>query len=247
MRVPARGYEIVEAAHPVPDEAGGSRGHGAQCSICWPPCGPDRFRPRADLGRGLGAPDPACRTGSPLSEKQALTQALSWPSGAPIGEDQRHPQGNLGGQGRTAGRRRPPFRPGCFALLISDVPGDDPGDIASGPTGGPYGRRGTRARPALDHWGRVTPRLRRSDPSSRPAAYPIRPDDPRLARVENVIRSRPRRNRLEGRRDHGAGAGLFRRDSRRCDRGRGAGGRPRPRRAGAGRKGSARDPCRAAS
>jgi glycerate 2-kinase len=42
-----------------------------------------------------------------------------------------------------------------LALLISDVPGDDPGDIASGPTVGHLGDA-VRALDALRHWG-VTP------------------------------------------------------------------------------------------
>jgi glycerate-2-kinase len=75
-----------------------------------------------------------------------------------------------------------------LALLISDVPGDNPGDIASGPTVGHSGDA-ARALAALRHWG-VTP------PPSIQAFLeaggdPVRPDDPRLDRVENVIVAAP--------------------------------------------------------
>jgi glycerate 2-kinase len=75
-----------------------------------------------------------------------------------------------------------------LALLISDVPGDNPGDIASGPTVGHSGDA-ARALAALRKWG-VTP-----PPSIRAfleaGGDPVRPDDPRLDRVENVIVAAP--------------------------------------------------------
>ena len=68
------------------------------------------------------------------------------------------------------------------------MPGDDPGDIASGPTVGHDGSA-ARALAALDRWG-VTP-----PPAIKAylAAWgdPVRPDDPRLSRVENVIYAAP--------------------------------------------------------
>ena len=75
-----------------------------------------------------------------------------------------------------------------LALMISDVPGDNPGDIASGPTVGDDGDA-ARAIATLDQWG-VTP------PASIAAylaagANPLPPDDERLSRVENVIYAAP--------------------------------------------------------
>jgi hypothetical protein len=54
-----------------------------------------------------------------------------------------------------------------LALLISDVPGDDPGDIASGPT---VGHRGDAARALAAAITGASPRRPRSGPSLRPAA-----------------------------------------------------------------------------
>ena len=97
-----RRIEIVEAAHPVPDETG-SRRRGAHPRAC-----PHRRagRPRAlpDLGRRLGAAAlPA--DGITLADKQAVNRALL-ASGADIGAMNVGPQASLGHQGRTARRGR---------------------------------------------------------------------------------------------------------------------------------------------
>jgi glycerate 2-kinase len=80
--------------------------------------------------------------GIALAEKQALTQALL-ASGAPIGEIngiRKEISAVKGGRLAVAAH---PAR--MLALLISDVPGDNPGDIASGPTVGPFRRCGPGA------------------------------------------------------------------------------------------------------
>lgn len=120
--------EIVEAAHPVPDD----RGREAADRIF-------------DLVRGLGADDllvclisgggsallskPA--DGIPREDKQALTRALL-KSGAAIDEIncvRKHVSAVKGGRlAQAAGGAR------VLALAISDVAGDDPSVIASGPT-----------------------------------------------------------------------------------------------------------------
>ncbi len=120
--------EVVEAAHPVPDEAG-------------------RVAARriADLVQGLGADDlvlclvsgggsallsmPA--EGITLEDKQAINQALL-NSGAAIDEMncvRKHLSAIKGGR---LAMRCAPAR--VVTLLISDVPGDAPEVIASGPT-----------------------------------------------------------------------------------------------------------------
>jgi glycerate 2-kinase len=85
--------------------------------------------------------------GITLAEKQALTQALL-ASGAPIGEIngiRKEISAVKGGRLAVAAH---PAR--MLALLISDVPGDNPGDIASGPTVGmPATRPGRWPRCAL--------------------------------------------------------------------------------------------------
>jgi glycerate 2-kinase len=120
--------EVVEASHPVPDDAG----RRAAARI-------------AELTRGLTADDlvlclisgggsallsmPAA--GMTLEDKQAINKALLQ-SGAAIGEMncvRKHLSAIKGG--RLAAMCAPAR---VVTLLISDVPGDDPQVIASGPT-----------------------------------------------------------------------------------------------------------------
>src|SRR5256884_3020139 len=127
--VPCRRIEIVEAAHPVPDAAGIDAA--------------TRIR---DLVYGLSADDlvvclisgggsslltlPA--DGVTLADKQAVNRALL-KSGATISEMncvRRHLSAIKGG--RLAAACHPAK---VVTLLISDVPGDVPADIGSGPTG----------------------------------------------------------------------------------------------------------------
>jgi glycerate 2-kinase len=120
--------EIIEASHPVPDAAG------------------ERAARRIlDLARGLGADDQLVFLGSgggsallalpaaglTLGDKQAVTRALLR-SGATITEIntvRKHLSAIKGGRLAAAAA---PAR--VVTLAISDVPGDDPAVIASGPT-----------------------------------------------------------------------------------------------------------------
>ena len=128
--VPCDQVEIVEAAHPVPDQAG-----------------LDAARRMLDRVGGLGADDlvlclisgggsallPLPLPGLSLADKQAVNRALL-ASGASISEMncvRRHLSAIKGG--RLAAACHPAK---LVNLLISDVPGDDPVDIASGPTVG---------------------------------------------------------------------------------------------------------------
>jgi glycerate 2-kinase len=126
--VPCERIRVVEAGHPVPDQAG-----------------QEAARQILDLARGLGPQDqlvclvsgggsallslPAA--GLTLPDKQAVTQALLR-SGATIGEIntvRKHLSAIKGGRLAAAAA---PAR--VVSLAISDVPGDDPAVIASGPT-----------------------------------------------------------------------------------------------------------------
>jgi hydroxypyruvate reductase len=126
--VPCDRIEIVEASHPVPDEAGL---HAAQRML--------------KLVQGLSPDDlvlclisgggssllPLPIDGLTLSDKQAVNRALL-KSGATISEMncvRRHLSAIKGGRLAAACH---PAR--VLTLLISDVPGDSPMDIASGPT-----------------------------------------------------------------------------------------------------------------
>lgn len=125
---PCERIEIVEAAHPVPDAAGAAA--------------TERM---LDLVSGLG-PDDVCLAlisgggsallsapiaGVTLADKQAVNRALL-ASGAAIDEMncvRKHLSRVKGGRLAAAAA---PAR--VISLMISDVPGDDPAVIASGPT-----------------------------------------------------------------------------------------------------------------
>jgi hydroxypyruvate reductase len=126
--VPCERIEIVEAAHPVPDAAG----HEAARRIMRLVEGltSDDLVLCLISGGGsalLSLPAP----GITIEEKQAVNKALL-ASGATISEMncvRRHLSAIKGG--RLAAACAPAQ---VVTLLISDVPGDDPIDIASGPT-----------------------------------------------------------------------------------------------------------------
>src|SRR5690554_5787520 len=103
-------------------------------------------------------------------------------SGAPIGQMnvvRKHLSRVKGGQLAAA---TVPAR--MLALMISDVPGDDPAMIGSGPTVGD-GSTPAEARAILDRWAIAV-----SEPVAavlgRPGAV-IAPGDARLARAENRV------------------------------------------------------------
>jgi glycerate 2-kinase len=179
---PCQGIEIVEASHPMPDHAG-----------------VDATRRLLEIAGGLGVDDTvvmlvsgggsallcAPADGITLADKQALSAAML-ASGMPIGDiNSIRKEVSAVKGGRLAAAIYPAK---LHALLISDVPGDDPSDIASGPTVG-YAGDAVRSVATLARWG-VTP-------PDAVAAFlaaggsPMAADDPRLAAVENVIIAAP--------------------------------------------------------
>jgi len=181
--VSCKRIEILEAAHPVPD-ASGLR--AAQAIL--------------ERVRGLSADDlvlclisgggsalmPLPAEGLTLEQKQAVNRALL-ASGATISEMncvRRHLSGIKGGRLAAACH---PAR--VLTLLISDVPGDRPIDIASGPTVGDPTTCADALRIAqrygLDLPGEVL------DILASGRAESVKPDDPRLARVAAYIIATP--------------------------------------------------------
>lgn len=126
--VPCRAIEIVEAAHPVPDARG--RAAAARILELARSAGPDDLVLCLISGGGsalLALP----AEGVTLEDKQAVNRALL-KSGATISEMncvRKHLSAIKGGRLAAAAA---PAR--VVSLLISDVPGDDPAVIASGPT-----------------------------------------------------------------------------------------------------------------
>jgi glycerate 2-kinase len=127
-KVPCRQIEIVEAAHPVPDEAGLQAARRIVALV--EGLGPDDLVICLISGGGSALlPLPA--PGLDLAIEQDINKALL-ASGATIAEMncvRRHLSAIKGGR---LGAACHPAR--LVTLLISDVPGDDPADIASGPT-----------------------------------------------------------------------------------------------------------------
>ncbi|MGB4912487.1 MAG: glycerate kinase [Candidatus Dechloromonas phosphoritropha] len=126
--VPCERIEIVEAAHPVPDAAGAAA--ALRLLELVGNLGPDDLVISLISGGG-SALLPLPGEGVTLDDKQTINRSLL-KSGATISEMncvRRHLSGIKGGRLAAA----------CYParvvnLLISDVPGDNPMDIASGPT-----------------------------------------------------------------------------------------------------------------
>ena len=122
-----RNIEIVRASHPVPDAAG--RDAAQRMLDMAKKLGPDDLALCLISGGGSTLPLPL--PGLTLAEKQEINRQLL-KSGAPIGDMncvRRHLSSIKGG--RLAAAAHPAKV--VTLLLISDVPGDDPADIASGP------------------------------------------------------------------------------------------------------------------
>ncbi len=126
--VPCERIEIVEAAHPVPDAAGEAAARRMLERVG--PLGRDDLVICLVSGGGSALlPLPA--EGLTLADKQAINRALL-KCGATISEMnclRRHLSAIKGGRLAAACH---PAR--VVNLLVSDVPGDRPADIASGPT-----------------------------------------------------------------------------------------------------------------
>jgi len=179
---PLQGIEVVEAAHPVPDAA------GAAASLRM-----------LELVSGLGEGDfvltlmsggasallVAPVAGMTLEEKRAVNAALL-ASGAPIDRMntvRKHLSRVKGGQLAAAAH---PARMLC--LMISDVPGDDPAFIGSGPTVGDASTPAD-ALAVLDRWQVPVP------PAAitvlRAGSGVVAPGDARLSRAENRVIAAP--------------------------------------------------------
>jgi hydroxypyruvate reductase len=179
---PCQGVRIVEAAHPVPDKAGLTA-----------------TREMLDLLQGLTEQDfvLALISGGAsallvqpagditLAEKQALNAELL-ASGAPIGQMnvvRKHLSRVKGGQ---LAARAYPAR--MLALMISDVPGDDPASIGSGPTVGDASTPAA-ARAILERWSITPPPSVVHALAGKTGVVP--PGDIRLSRTKNIVFAAP--------------------------------------------------------
>ena len=180
---PTARIKIVEASHPVPDEAG-----------------PAAARAILDLVGGLGADDLVLALISgggsallalpggdvTLADKQEINRALL-KSGAQIGEMncvRKHLSAIKGGRLAAAAA---PAR--VVSLIISDVPGDDLSVIASGPTVADATTLADASRVLEKYKIDISPAVRRH--LSDPANETPKPGDPRLAHVTNLLIATP--------------------------------------------------------
>ncbi len=175
--VPCEQIEVVEAAHPVPDAAG----LAAATRILETVRGLSADDLVLCLLSGGGSALLTCPSpGLSIEDKQQITKRLlvSGADIAAINCVRKHMSAIKGGQLAVACQ---PAR--VVTLMISDVPGDDPSVIASGPTVGDP----TTARDALDvleRYGIDAPRSLRDLLAQHETPAP---GDPRLARSEPVV------------------------------------------------------------
>jgi len=181
--VPCQRIEIVEAAHPTPDAAGLAaarrilalaEGAGADDAVL------------CLISGGGSALLPLPLDGLTLADKQAVNRALL-ARGATIAEIncvRRHLSAIKGGRLAAAA-----YPAKVTTLLISDVPGDNPRDIASGPTVADE----TTSADALEILRRfgvdAPPAVRVALESGR--GETVKPGDPRFVGVETRIVATP--------------------------------------------------------
>lgn len=180
---PLKRIRLVEAGHPVPDEAG-LKGTADLLALAGE-AGPDDLALVLVSGGG-SANWIAPAEGLTIADKQALTKALL-ASGAPISDIntvRKHLSRIKGG--RLAARLHPAR---SLTLAISDVPHDEPSIIASGPTV-PDPTTAADALAVLRRWTIAVPDKVRAVIEG-PAGETPKPGDPAFANAEFRIIARP--------------------------------------------------------
>ena len=182
--VDCRHVEVIEAAHPVPDAAG--REAAERILALAEGLGPEDLLLCLVSGGGsalLAAP----ARGVSLDDKQRVNRALL-ASGANITEMntvRKHLSRIKGGRLAAASY---PAR--CRAVLVSDVPGDDPATIASGPTVADP-TTVADAREVAERYRVPLPASVEAWWAAPAAAESPKPGDPRLARSTVEVAARP--------------------------------------------------------
>lgn len=176
-----QGIEIIEAAHPVPDGASETASKrmlhlveglttddlviclisgGGSALLCAPANG-------LSLSDKIAMNDALLTSGAPISDINAIRKMVSDVKG-----------------GKLAAACYPAT---VLSLLISDVPGDDPAVIASGPTvGSSVDRNAVLA--IFDRW---LPQAPQSWREALTQGHVVSPDDPRLARATTKVIAAP--------------------------------------------------------
>jgi hydroxypyruvate reductase len=197
--VPCDRIEVVEAAHPVPDAAG--REAARRILELATDLGPDDLLLCLISGGGsalLALP----AEGLTLEDKQAMSKELLR-SGADISEMnclRKHLSSIKGGRLAAAA-----YPAQVVSLLISDVPGDDPATIASGPTV-PDPTSLADARAVLDKYG-ITPPPAIASHLKKETSESPKPGDERLSLSTIEMISAPQAS-LEAAADVARAAGI---------------------------------------
>jgi glycerate 2-kinase len=181
--VPCRQIEIVEAAHPVPDSAG-MRAAQRMLELVRALSADDMVLCLISGGGSALLPLPA--KGLTLDIKQNISRALL-ASGATISEMncvRRHLSAIKGGRLAAAS-----YPAQVLTLLISDVPGDRPVDIASGPTVADPTTSADALNIVRRYGIELPPAVLELLESGR--AESVKPGDPRLARARTLTIATP--------------------------------------------------------
>ncbi|POF28573.1 glycerate kinase type-2 family protein [Roseibium marinum] len=179
---PCEGIEIVEAAHPIPDEIGLSATERMLDLLAG--VGEGDFV-LALISGGASALLTAPAGEITLAEKQEVNQKLLV-SGAAIGQMnvvRKHLSRVKGGQLAAAA-----YPAKMLALLMSDVPGDNPAEIGSGPTVGDASTP-EDVKAILDQWKIDVPASVREVLSGQTGV--LVPEDRKLSRVTNTVFAAP--------------------------------------------------------
>lgn len=191
--------KVLEAAHPVPDAAGLAA--SAELLAAVEGLGADDLVVALITGGG-SALLPAPPGGLTLADEIALNEALL-ASGAPISAmNAVRAQVSRIKSGRLALAAAPAR---VATLVVSDVPGDDPAEVASGPTIPSRADRAAALKAVRDH-GIDLPELVRAHLAAAPEDAP-RADDPALARNSVAVIASAARS-LEAAADVARAAGL---------------------------------------
>ncbi|MDB5501584.1 MAG: hydroxypyruvate reductase [Tardiphaga sp.] len=182
--VPTRRIRVIEAGHPVPDEAG-LKGADDSLQLARTATADDLLL--VLLSGGGSANWIAPVAGISFLQKQQVTRALLR-SGAAIGEIntvRKHLSRIKGGRLARAGQRAE-----ILTLAISDVPHDDPAVIASGPTV-PDTTTLADARAIVAKY-KLTVDDAVGAALNDPANESVKPNDPAFARARYQMIARPR-------------------------------------------------------
>ncbi|PYE80895.1 glycerate kinase type-2 family protein [Pseudoroseicyclus aestuarii] len=174
-----RRIRVLEAGHPVPDAAGLTASAALKAAVTG--LGPEDLVVALISGGGSALlPDPP--EGLTLEDEVALNRALL-ASGAPISVMNAIRKQVSGIKGGRLAALAAPAR--VVTLVVSDVPGDAPAQVASGPTV-PDAASRAEARALVETWGIALPEAAARHLAGEAGPAPL-PGDPIFARAQTHV------------------------------------------------------------